>query len=911
MSIRTRLRIWLIILISTFGVCWSTAQAKIIYVDADPILPGQDGASWPSAFKYLQNALSAAEYGDQIWVAAGTYKPTKLTDPNDSRTATFQMINGVAIYGGFPDMGIPDFTDRDPDIYETILSGDLNGDDIIEPNKTENSYHVVIASYTDPNTILDGFIITAGNASGPEPHNRGGGMYNTFGNPQLANCTFTGNAAYGDGGGIGNTDYSSPMVTCCVFTGNSAGYSGGGIFNELHSNPTLTNCTFSGNVAESGGGMSNMHNSNPTLTNCILWDGGDEIYNNDGSTITITYSDVQDGWSGEGNIDAVPCFVDPGYWDPNDDFWVDGDYHLLPNSPCIDTGDPCYLTGPGDFDKDGNLRVVDGDGDGTARIDMGAYEFQKKYCGGAGTAEEPYLVCAPLHLQQIGDNPDDWDRYFKLTADINLSAYTPAQFNIIGWYEDGQNNEPFTGVFDGNDHTISNFTHTSAGTDNVGLFGYIAGPTAQIKNLVLIDPNINSTTGTSIGALAGFIGDGATVSDCHVKGGTVSGNEIVGGLAGRTVDATVSSCSAQCDVTGNRLGVGGLIGDALQTTISKCYATGSVAADNWGIGGLVGHQYAGQILASYATGPVSGIDNGIGGLVGNAEGVYIEHCYAAGSVDGVDEVGGFAGRYSDGDILASFWDTLATGQVDGIGCEEQVGTVELFGRNTTQMRQRDTFTDYGWDFAGETANGTEDVWTIWETAYYPRLTWENPLAGDFTIDGKWIYQNVLNSTNSKLTAAASITNDPLENTSFTYEWEFILPDDVSVSPAPLVGCGNSDPCCTFAAPGCNQPAGLSDSGRPLTIQVTVTGDDHGNTGKAQAEFGIALLGDVNNDCAVNVADRAIINAFWRTGAAGPYSFTDCNINCDSVVNVADRAIANAVWRGVLGQNSVSQPCPLR
>ena len=118
---------------------------------------------------------------------------------------------------------------------------------------------------------------------------------------------------------------------------------------------------------------------------------------------------------------------------------------------------------------------------------------------------------------------------------------------------------------------------------------------------------------------------------------------------------------------GNGWGIGGLIGDAWQTTISECCATGSVTADNWGVGGLVGHQYAGQILTSYATGPVSGIDNGVGGLVGSAEYALVNHCYAAGSVGGIDEVGAFAGRYIDGDILASFWDTLATEQPDGIG----------------------------------------------------------------------------------------------------------------------------------------------------------------------------------------------------------------------------------------------------
>ncbi|RKY07449.1 MAG: hypothetical protein DRP65_10460 [Planctomycetota bacterium] len=186
------------------------------------------------------------------------------------------------------------------------------------------------------------------------------------------------------------------------------------------------------------------------------------------------------------------------------------------------------------------------------------------------------------------------------------------------------------------------------------------------------------------------------------------------------------------------------------------------------------------------------------------------------------------------------------------------------------------------------------------------------ISAHVTLDNLWMYQNVPTSTNSKLTASVSITDDALRNSSYSYEWEFILPDDVSTPPTIIDGGTSSDPCCTFAAPGCDQPDGLSDSGQALTIRVTVTGDDYDNSVQAEAQFGIALLGDVNNDGVVNdVADRAIINTFWRTGAADPYTFTDCNINCDTAVNVADRAIANAVWRGVLGQNSVSSPCPLR
>ena len=79
----------------------------------------------------------------------------------------------------------------------------------------------------------------------------------------------------------------------------------------------------------------------------------------------------------------------------------------------------------------------------------------------------------------------------------------------------------------------------------------------------------------------------------------------------------------------------------------------------------------------------------------------------------------------------------------------------------------------------------------------------------------------------------------------------------------------------------------------------------------EAEFGIALLGDVNNDGVVELMDRAIANGFWRTGSAGPFSLRDCDLNCDGVVELMDRIIANAVWRGGLGQDSVSNPCPLR
>ena len=310
--------------------------------------------------------------------------------------ATFQLVNGVVIKGGYAGLGEPDPNARDIDTYETILSGDIVGDD--EPNFVkydENSYHVVTGSGCDETAVLDGFTITAGNANDdyPSVYSCGGGIYNYFGSPTLNSCTFSGNSASRDGGGMFNSEQSNPTLTNCTFTENSTIYDGGAMCNRTssptitnctfinnsanhgagisnwpgspiltactfsdnsaelggavfnwesnpilancmfsnnsarewggaicnlqESSPAVTNCTFGGNLAgDNGNGMNNRINSCPMVTNCIFWDGGDEIYNTDGSTTETTYSDVQGGWPGEGNIDADPCFVQPEYLGP-------------------------------------------------------------------------------------------------------------------------------------------------------------------------------------------------------------------------------------------------------------------------------------------------------------------------------------------------------------------------------------------------------------------------------------------------------------------------------------------------------------------------------------------------------------------------------------------------------------------
>ena len=191
----------------------------------------------------------------------------------------------------------------------------------------------------------------------------GGGMSNDVSSPALTNCTFSSNSALEYGGGMENAASSAPTLMNVIFSGNSAN-DGGAISNDV-SSPTMANCTFSGNSADWGGGMYNNDASMPVLTNCILWgDSLQKIYSSDGTSApVVTYSDVQGGYAGEGNIDADPLFMDPD----------NGDYHLQLDSPCIDAGDNDAPDLP-DLDFEGDARMLDGDGHVTRVVDMGVDE---------------------------------------------------------------------------------------------------------------------------------------------------------------------------------------------------------------------------------------------------------------------------------------------------------------------------------------------------------------------------------------------------------------------------------------------------------------------------------------------------------------------------------------------------------
>ncbi|WP_051410152.1 immunoglobulin-like domain-containing protein [Brevibacillus panacihumi] len=216
------------------------------------------GTTWDDAFATLQKALESAQSGDQIWIAEGTYYPTKESFASDARTKTFQMKNGVEIYGGYSGMG----TERHVTDYETILSGDIG----VVGDQSDNAYHVFHNRNVDQTAKLDGVTITGGYASGYYVYDQdGGGMYNYQSSPTLRDITFIGNTAIKNGGGIANSNNSNPELIRGRIEDNKAP-TGGGMSNSENSNPTLYHTKISKNKAEYNGGGIYNYKSNPALT---------------------------------------------------------------------------------------------------------------------------------------------------------------------------------------------------------------------------------------------------------------------------------------------------------------------------------------------------------------------------------------------------------------------------------------------------------------------------------------------------------------------------------------------------------------------------------------------------------------------------------------------------------------------
>jgi len=329
---------------------------------------GNGGTGWSDAFATIGKALDVAGDYDVVLVADATYNETDLNF--DGKRVYLKGVDHNAA-GQQP---VIDCQGKGRAFY---FGSSETGDSAIENFTIENG------------SADDGGAIYCENASSPSIINcifrgnsaddRGGAICCLSSSPTLTNCTISSNSA-GDYGGAIYCDSSSPTLTNCTFSGNNASTSGGAIL-CVKSSPTITNCTFSGNSVNWYGGAIECYNSNSlTLNNCILWNNsagsrGNEIYVYDlASSCTLNYCCVDNaGYGGQtGNITENNCIhQEPLFVDA-----ANGDYHLKDTSPCIDTGDNSLVPSSVTTDLDGRKRIVDGDSNGTATVDIGAYEYQ-------------------------------------------------------------------------------------------------------------------------------------------------------------------------------------------------------------------------------------------------------------------------------------------------------------------------------------------------------------------------------------------------------------------------------------------------------------------------------------------------------------------------------------------------------
>ncbi|MFN0008647.1 MAG: right-handed parallel beta-helix repeat-containing protein [Planctomycetota bacterium] len=436
-----------IAVLAAFLATSAPAFAGTFFVDANLASGANDGSTWADAFQGsggLQLALAAANAGDQVWVADGTYVPTSTA----ARTISFNLESGVEIYGGFAG-GEGTLAERDPAVNIAVLSGDLLGDDVGFTNNAENSFHVVRGTGANATAILDGFTVSGGNANGAANDDRGGGfLFLGSGQATIVNCLVQGNRCT-FGGGAGYISASSPTFTLCRFVGNVGGAFGGAFDMASGVASTFRRCIFTGNSAARAGGIEIFGGSPVKVYDCIFTGntstgtgGGGAIFISSssaavrGCTITgnfssvnatagilvsgagatiansivyfnsgpggaqgtanqiagagqVSYSCVQGGIAGTGNVSGDPMFINA----------VGGDYTLASGTPCADSGNNAAVPAVSTTDRAGLPRISDDPvaadtGSGTRPIvDMGAFERQnalyETFCFGDGTLATP------------------------------------------------------------------------------------------------------------------------------------------------------------------------------------------------------------------------------------------------------------------------------------------------------------------------------------------------------------------------------------------------------------------------------------------------------------------------------------------------------------------------------------------
>jgi len=357
---------------------------------------------------------------------------------------------------------------------------------------------------------------------------------------------------------------------------------------------------------------------------------------------------------------------------------------------------------------------------------------------GTGNSNDPYLIATLDNLYWITQNPASWTGYFKQIENIDATG-TTAWDNGNGFSPIGNTTTNFKGNYNGQGFTINNLFINRVATDNIGIFGY--ANSATITNIGLTNVNI-----TGRGYVGALIGQSATltISYCYSTGtmnGGIDGsnNGVIGGLIGNSSSGSVQYCYSSCNVTGKKR-VGGFIGNFMNLNINCCYATGSVSLNGTlnntyagGFGGDCEASIVGFVMKNcYAAGSVTNSSTGglayAGGFAGFIGGSVVvittQNSYCTGAVSAVNTPKGFVARTMGSPVnINCFFDNQTTNQTIA-------GNTAITGLSTAEMKTYSTFINAGWDFKGESANGTVEIWNFenGRNNDYPYLSWQAPVT---------------------------------------------------------------------------------------------------------------------------------------------------------------------------------------
>ena len=332
-----------------------------------------------------------------------------------------------------------------------------------------------------------------------------------------------------------------------------------------------------------------------------------------------------------------------------------------------------------------------------------------------GGADTPFQIASAAQLAELAQYVNAGDAtfvsaHYVLTDDVNLSAYG-------NWTPIGTINQPFAGVFDGQNHVVTGLKIDRSQGVYQGLFGYVSGTDdahkAQIKNVAVRDAQIRAWT--EVGAVVGRYGQFTQgfvepLENCAMIGGTIQGtsgsmgqSSSVGGIVGRAC-GEIQRCYATGNIIGadNAIEYGGIVGESFKT-VNACYwtgrlsALGSYADDFGGIAGTA----RGAVTNCYTTGDITGsLDNAatLGSIVGCAMD-RVTNCYATGSVKGWRAIGGIAGQ--------AYGDTYAHATISGcmaLNTSVESNPFYSIGRVAGLTGQESVLNDnYAWD--GMRVNG--------------------------------------------------------------------------------------------------------------------------------------------------------------------------------------------------------------